>query len=582
MNARSNLKTKPKPFGMTKKISTILFFAVLIASFSTLAQELSSHQHEKLVGPYLTFNFQEQFPESLNEDLLTSIQNEQMQTTPPVSTTFVTDHSKIPERLPPNILAGNTSAMPDVKAIMEQLKSLKKEAQRLGKSPPSMQTTLSPPSFPPMKYHPKLHPLLNELQEKSRKITEIYNDTMRMFSSCNELDRLSQGELKKLVQLYSEKENIHIPENFLIPLIFCKETQADYKAYGWHRTEFDDFSHQISGSIKALWQSHFLIEVAKRKGHLLRFVLFPVTDFRKAVGKSQVSRYSGKITRNIGIDNIPTKVPIDGYRDTGYGSSIILAPEEDYQPQSFIYREPPSKWPENIPSRYRLYFSLPQIFYYSSHRNQVLSINSCDMCAFPPSGIFITIKSLGDAINRGMLSVRVKNLEGESPLDSKPTITGEVEVYSPNGNLVKVIPDESGQRIVGEVLRKNPGGEWQKDVKNRLCPDCVESDVTINVNIPRTGCEERQNGGTGAVALLGDCLDHGGFIISGEKKVFGEGRLIVRAGDTAFCLKHGITKISENISTSVYSGNKRVARVGDNTECGATIISGSLNIFAGK
>ena len=545
MNARSN--SKPKPFAMTKKIPTILFFAFLIASFSILANEHSSHQHET--------------PESIAP---------------------ITNKSKTSEILPPNILAGNTSSMPDVNAIMKQLKSLEKEAQRLRESPPSMQPSFSSPSFPPIKYHTKLHPLLNELQEQSRKIMEIYSDTLRMFSSCNELNRLSEDTSKKLVQLYSEKENIPIPENFLIPLIFCKETQANYKAYGWHRTEFDDISHQISGSIKTLWQSHFIIEVAKKKGHLLRFVLFPVTDFRKAVGKSQVSRYSGKITRNIGIDNIPTKVPIDGYRNEGYGSSIILAPEEDYQPQSLIYREPPSKWPENIPSRYRLYFSLPQIFYYSSHRNQVLSINSCDMCAFPPSGIFITIKSLGDAINRGMLSVRVKNLEGESPLDSKPAITGEVEVYSPNGNLVKVIPDESGQRIVGEVMRKKPGGEWQKDVKNRLCPDCVESDVTINVNIPRTGCEERQNGGTGAVALSGDCLDHGGFIISGEKKVFGEGRLIVRAGDTAFCLKHGITKISENISTSVYSGNKRVARVGDKTECGATIISGSLNVFAGK
>lgn len=532
---------------MKKKIPTILFFAILTASFSILANEHSIHQHVT-----------------------------------PKSIASVTDKSKTSEILPTNILAGNTSSMPDVNAIMKQLKSLEEEAQRLRESQPSMQPSFSSPPFPPIKYHTKLHPLLNELQEQSKKIIEIYSDSLRMFNSCNELDRLSQGELKKLVQLYSEKENIHIPENFLIPLIFCKETQANYKAYGWHRTDFDDISHQISGFLKTLWQSHFIIEVAKRKGHLLRFVLFPVTDFRKAVGKSQVSRYSGKITRNIGIDNIPTKVPIDGYRNEGYGSSIILAPEEDYQLQSLIYKEPPSKWPENIPSRYRLYFSLPQIFYYSSHRNQVLSINSCDMCAFPPSGIFITTENLGNAISKGMLSVRVKNLEGESPLDSKPTITGDVEVYSPNGNLVRKIPDESGKRIVGEVMRKKPGGDWQKDVKNRLCPDCVESDVMINVNIPRTGCEKRQNGGIDKVALSGDCLDHGGFIISTEKEVFKDGRPVVRVGDTAICLRHGITKVLENISTTALIGDKKVVRIGDKTECGATILGGSLKTFSDK
>lgn len=534
---------------MTRKISIILFLAVLIASFSTSAKEPTCHQHE------------------ISEPIV-----------------FVPDNSKIQKRPPPDILAGNTSVMPDVKIIMEELKSLEKEAQRLRESSHPMQPSFSSPSFPPIKYHTKLHPLLNELQEQSEKIMEIFNDPLRMLNSCDELNQLSQEASKKLVQVYSEKENIHIPENFFIPLIFCKDTQANYEAYGWHRTQFDDFSHQITGSLEVLWQSHFLIEVANRKGHFLRFVLFPVSNFRKAAGESQVIRYSGNITRNIGIDNIPTKVPIDGYRNEGYGSGIILVPEEDYQPQSLIYQTPPSKWPENIPSRYRLYFSLPRIFYYSFHRNEELSINSCDMCAFPLSGIFISIKSIDDAVNRGMLSVRVKNLEGESPLDSKPTITGEVEIYSPNGNLIKVIPDESttSERIVGEMWRKKSGGEWQKDVKNRLCPDCMESDVKINIHIPRTGCEERQNGGNGAVALSGDCLDHGGFIISGEKKVFGEGRPIVRAGDTAFCLKHGMTRVSENISSIVYSGNKKVARVGDKTECGAIIISGSLKIFAGK
>jgi len=44
LNARSN--SKPKPFIITKKIPTILFFAILTTSFSILVNEHLNHQLE--------------------------------------------------------------------------------------------------------------------------------------------------------------------------------------------------------------------------------------------------------------------------------------------------------------------------------------------------------------------------------------------------------------------------------------------------------------------------------------------------------------------------------------------------------
>jgi hypothetical protein len=99
---------KSKPLSMIKKTSNIFVFAISITSFPTLPKECSSHQHRKLKNLYVISNFHDQPLANPNEYLLIWIQNDQNQSVQPESFISATYHSKIPERLLPNIFAENT------------------------------------------------------------------------------------------------------------------------------------------------------------------------------------------------------------------------------------------------------------------------------------------------------------------------------------------------------------------------------------------------------------------------------------------------------------------------------------------
>ena len=94
------------------------------------------------------------------------------------------------------------------------------------------------------------------------------------------------------------------------------------------------------------------------------------------------------------------------------------------------------------------------------------------------------------------------------------------------------------------------------------------------------GCKTDKNSGPGALAVAGDCIDHGGYILPTEDKVFVNGKPVARVEDKVLCLIHGITEIVGDKSKNVFSGKRRIARVGDKTKCGAKIMGGSLDTFA--
>ena len=85
-----------------------------------------------------------------------------------------------------------------------------------------------------------------------------------------------------------------------------------------------------------------------------------------------------------------------------------------------------------------------------------------------------------------------------------------------------------------------------------------------------------------SVAVSGACIDHGGYILTTEDNVFVNGKPVARVGDKVLCLRHGMTEIVGDEDVQVYSGKQRIARVGDKTKCGAIIMGGSFNVFAGE
>ena len=81
------------------------------------------------------------------------------------------------------------------------------------------------------------------------------------------------------------------------------------------------------------------------------------------------------------------------------------------------------------------------------------------------------------------------------------------------------------------------------------------------------------------VARVGDAISHGGSITTGSAKVFADGFPVARIGDSANCSVHGAVVITDG-SSNVFAEGLGVARIGDSLSCGATIVSGSVKVFA--
>lgn len=84
------------------------------------------------------------------------------------------------------------------------------------------------------------------------------------------------------------------------------------------------------------------------------------------------------------------------------------------------------------------------------------------------------------------------------------------------------------------------------------------------------------------IARLGDTTNHGGTIISGASRTLINGIPAARKGDLHSCPLegHGVTPITTG-SDSVFIEGSPAARVGDSVECGAIIIAGSPDTLAG-
>jgi uncharacterized Zn-binding protein involved in type VI secretion len=107
----------------------------------------------------------------------------------------------------------------------------------------------------------------------------------------------------------------------------------------------------------------------------------------------------------------------------------------------------------------------------------------------------------------------------------------------------------------------------------------ISKHVTIKFKTDK--CDKSNSAGNGAIVLAGDCIDHGGEVITGNSGIYVNNKQIAYIGDKVMCRKHGLTKIIATKKIGVMSGDRQVARIGDKTECGATIIGGSKNTFAG-
>ena len=78
---------------------------------------------------------------------------------------------------------------------------------------------------------------------------------------------------------------------------------------------------------------------------------------------------------------------------------------------------------------------------------------------------------------------------------------------------------------------------------------------------------------------IGDQTDHGGVVVSSSAQTDIGGKLVARIGDRVSCPKcKGVFPIASGDATIIVDGQP-VARHGDKTACGATLIAGQIQVF---
>jgi len=81
--------------------------------------------------------------------------------------------------------------------------------------------------------------------------------------------------------------------------------------------------------------------------------------------------------------------------------------------------------------------------------------------------------------------------------------------------------------------------------------------------------------------VIGDKTDHGGVVVSSAAQTDINGKLVARIGDQVSCPKcKGVFPIASGDPTIIIDGQP-VARHGDKTACGATLIAGQTQVFVG-
>jgi uncharacterized Zn-binding protein involved in type VI secretion len=104
----------------------------------------------------------------------------------------------------------------------------------------------------------------------------------------------------------------------------------------------------------------------------------------------------------------------------------------------------------------------------------------------------------------------------------------------------------------------------------------------IEIGYVPLGCDDQPSSGKGAIVLAGDCIDHGGYVIANDKTtITANGKIVAKIGDKVLCFKHGLSEIIASNNNNVLSEKKQIARIGDKTKCGAKLLGGSMNTFAG-
>jgi uncharacterized Zn-binding protein involved in type VI secretion len=369
-------------------------------------------------------------------------------------------------------------------------------------------------------------PKQNQVPPPFDKITTLYlkhhmASSNVMKYDCNVINTTRKDIMNKVNEIYKKGIGLTGPD-WPLPLLRCKETNVKVKEKGMVSTTEYHLEYELEFVDKAIWTSDYILLVGDS-------VLGYSDKQSYKLGLASPKARSSKIIHFTGwiLDHSkdpPIQLPLNRYDILEQDIIDIGVQVPSYQGYTMIVPEnivmdKNDKYKLGKVTNYRMVLPYQIVRFYSG-LNSELFIENTDL-----------VVDLSNSVDEQFS-------------------TEQIQTFFQQGKFTKSF---------------SYGGITQN----------------LEIGFPTFDCDEQINSTKGAIVRSGDCLDHGGYVIASDKSTIVNGKPVARIGDKALCYKHGQTEIISASKNKVTSNKKQIARVGDKTKCGAKLLGGSMNTFAG-
>jgi len=340
---------------------------------------------------------------------------------------------------------------------------------------------------------------------------------------CGTIEKTKEAIFDEIEKIYKKGKGLPGKE-WPLPLYDCEDTYVNLKEHGTlNEPGVYYLSYNLEFSDEVVWLAYYYMLLAKNRYSFSGDLLYRLGLAYKQQRKSVVTSYSGWIMDY--SNDTPTKLSLNRYEILGQNVKADVQ-SSSYKGHTRIY---PSNFIEDPKDKFN---------------------------------------SLG----------KVTEYKMELPFQIvRFYSTSNPDVYVENTILLVMLNEILDERFTTEEVQK-----FFKEKKFKKTYSNGDITQELEIGYPSMGCDNQLTSEAGAIVLSGDCIDHGGYVVASDTGMTVNGKPVARIGDKVICYKHGITEIVESSRTELTVGKKPVARIGDKTKCGAKLLGGSMDTFAGS
>lgn len=420
-----------------------------------------------------------------------------------------------------NQIEGCGSDLGCIKSKMNQIEQLSKEIQSLQKDLQSNPEKIIDGLVNNVPKESEFPPPFDKISKTWFKHTWAISTIMKF--DCNFITETREKTLDMIDEIYKKGKGLNGPE-WPLPLAHCEETNVKLSEHGII-SEPDNYylDYKLEFIDNAIWTADYILLIGDTHIGYEDKQAYKLGVASPHKRNSKVLYYSGWIKDH--SKDPPVQLPLNQFKILEQDIIDIGVQVPSYQGYTLIY-------PENIVEDKNDKYKLGKV---TSYR-MVLPYQIVRF--YPASKPDLFVENTGLI---GNISVTID------------------ATYSPD-----------------EIQSFFQQGQFTKN----YTADGITQ--VLEIGIPSLGCDDQISSTKGAIILSGDCIDHGGYVIASDTSTTVNGKPVARIGDKVLCYKHGETEIILVGNNKVTSGKKQIARIGDKTKCGAKLLGGSLNTFAGN